>query len=434
MPIPGETAAEEFAGLPESLFLEAVDLLARLASESSSSDDARGLRRMAGILAAELGARGLAVAIHDEPDEHGVALPVVEASAPSNTTGEHHLPILLIGHCDTVLPATPPRREGERLFATGAIDMKGGIVAFLKALDLLARRGRPLPALRLVLVPDEEVGGAISRRTVAQAGVPGRAVWVLATGVRRGGGETLVTGRRGMFPWRVTAAGRTAHSGLAFWQGRSALRAAAEWIGLATALSRQHGGPTVNAARVIAGEAELVEAVTSRVSRRAAEADAEPGHGPLFGTAHQLNVVPDRAVIEGEARFLRAGEAEGLGEEMAALAAAVAARHEVDLRFAREPAIAPVDPALLPRAHSARAVAFAAAAGWKLEREDDRGGISFPNFLAEPGRIPVLDGLGPVGGGMHTREEHVELHSLARRIRLLADLLQAAALPAAADG
>jgi len=44
-------------------------------------------------------------------------------------------------------------------------------------------------------------------------------------------------------------------------------------------------------------------------------------------------------------------------------------------------------------------------------------------FLADPGRLPVLDGLGPVGGGMHTRDEHVHLASLQRRIVLLADLL-----------
>ncbi|MEO8195561.1 MAG: hypothetical protein ABI689_02440, partial [Thermoanaerobaculia bacterium] len=151
------------------------------------------------------------------------------------------------------------------------------------------------------------------------------------------------------------------------------------------------------------------------------------GASPLFGTAHQLNVVPDRALVEGEARFLRAAEAEYLGAEMAALAAAISARHEVAMDYVREVAIAPVDPAGLQGSHAARAVALAAAAGWELVREDDRGGISFPNFLADSGRIPVLDGLGPVGGGMHTREEHVELLSLARRIRLLADLLQAAA-------
>ncbi len=68
-------------------------------------------------------------------------------------------------------------------------------------------------------------------------------------------------------------------------------------------------------------------------------------------------------------------------------------------------------------------MALAAAAGWRLEIEEERGGISFPNFLPDPDRIPVLDGLGPIGGGMHTREEYVELRSLGRRIVLLADLL-----------
>jgi acetylornithine deacetylase/succinyl-diaminopimelate desuccinylase-like protein len=34
-----------------------------------------------------------------------------------------------------------------------------------------------------------------------------------------------------------------------------------------------------------------------------------------------------------------------------------------------------------------------------------------------------VDGLGPVGNGMHTREEYLDLASFERRIVLLADLL-----------
>jgi len=62
-------------------------------------------------------------------------------------------------------------------------------------------------------------------------------------------------------------------------------------------------------------------------------------------------------------------------------------------------------------------------ADWTLAPEPDRGGISFPNFLPDPAAIPVLGGLGPVGAGMHTRDEYVELKPLRRRIRLLAGLL-----------
>ncbi len=133
---------------------------------------------MAELLAGELRARGLAVAIRAEPDEHGVrcrwSMPPssVPGRPPRSRRARRRLPPAhpAVGHFDTVLPAAPPRLEGERLIATGAIDMKGGIVAFLKALDLVALRGGRLPALRLVLVPDEEVGGAISRRAVATAG------------------------------------------------------------------------------------------------------------------------------------------------------------------------------------------------------------------------------------------------------------------------
>jgi glutamate carboxypeptidase len=378
---------------------------------------------MAEILSAELALRGLAVSIEEQPDEKGVSLPVVVATSPVTAGRSAPAPLLLVGHFDTVLPASRPSREGGQLFATGAIDMKGGIVVFLKAIDLLARRGGSRPELRLVLVPDEEVGGAISRRAVATAGRTARALWVLEPGERRGAAETLVTGRRGMFHWRLEVRGRTAHSGLAFWQGRSAAVAAADWVTRAAALSRPGGGATVNVARMVAGEQQLVTVLATEGNLPGSKArDAS-----RFGTAHQLNVVPDRALVEGEARFLRLEEADGLAEGLAELAREVAARHDVACDFAHDAAVAPVDPDRLPRLPAERAVALAAAAGWELTLEDDRGGISFPNFLSEPGRIPVLDGLGPVGDGMHTRREHVDLVSLERRIRLLADLLQAEA-------
>ena len=53
----------------------------------------------------------------------------------------------------------------------------------------------------------------------------------------------------------------------------------------------------------------------------------------------------------------------------------------------------------------------------------NRGGVSFPNFLPDPSAVCVLDGLGPVGGGMHTRNEYLNLCSLERRIHLIAEAL-----------
>jgi len=396
--------------LPEPLFQQAVALLRELTSISSDSGDPGGLRRMAARLASALQERGLATEIRDEVPQGGPSpLPVLYARGPETSRGH----LLLIGHCDTVLPAMEPRLEGNRLVATGAIDMKGGLAAFLAALDLLRHRGQSPPAdLLLVVVPDEEVGGALSQAAVRRWGETARALWVLEPGEPTADGETIVAGRRGMFQWRLETQGQAAHSGLHYWEGRSALAAAARWVTQAEGLSRQDDGPTVSAGRFVAGDATFVEGLAT--------------HHALLRTDRQLNVVPDRAVVEGEARFLRATESDELARHLEARARDVAVATGTSISFAvAGPTIPPVDPHGPQTAWTRRAVDLAAAAGWTLEIETERGGISFPNFLPDPRAIPVLDGLGPVGGGMHTREEYVELESLRRRIVLLADLMAA---------
>jgi glutamate carboxypeptidase len=231
------------------------------------------------------------------------------------------------------------------------------------------------------------------------------------------GSETLVAGRRGLFNWRLEVRGRAAHSGLNYWEGKSALAAAARWCVEAEALSRPGGGPTVSAGRLIAGEAGFVGDLAKSYA--------------VLGSDRQLNMVPDRAVAEGEVRFLSRGDGEQVARRLSAMAKDIGAATGTALALACGPIIPPVDPQGPQRAWCEGAVRLAAARGWRLEIEDQRGGISFPNFLPYPERLTVLDGLGPIGGGMHTRDEFVNLRSLRRRIVLLADLLQedAAASP-----
>jgi glutamate carboxypeptidase len=392
--------------LPVPIFEKTVQLLRELTAISSPSGDVPGLHRMAERLGGELAKRGLVPEIHEEPSGDGEALPVLVARGPD--ISQSHL--LLIGHLDTVLPAAEPRIEDGRLLATGAIDMKGGLATLLGALDLLAHRGvEPPDDLLLVAVPDEEVGGPISHAAMQRWGKEARALWVLEPGETAGDAETMVAGRRGMFDWRLSVTGQAAHSGLHYWDGRSALAAAARWCVEAQAISRPGGGPTVNVGRLVAGDASFVDNLAAAHS--------------LLGTDRQLNVVPDRAIAEGEARFLRPTEEPEIERRLRSLAERIAAETGTEIELTRSSLIPPVDPDGPHDAVCNRAVALAAARGWRLEIERERGGISFPNFLPDPGRLPVLDGLGPVGGGMHTREEYVDLTSLRRRVVLLADLL-----------
>lgn len=392
--------------LPQPLFEQTVQLLHDLTAISSPSGDLLGLRRMTERLGAELAARGLTPQVLEEPGEGGVPQPVLVARCSDTSQGH----LLLIGHMDTVLPAAEPRVENGRLVATGAIDMKGGLAAFLGALDLMAHRGvRPPNDLLLVVVPDEEIGGPISHSAMERWGQRARALWVLEPGEPAGDSETMVAGRRGMFDWRLIVSGQAAHSGLHYWEGRSALAAAARWCTEAQALSTRNGGPTVNIGRLVAGDASFVDSLATAHT--------------LLGTERQLNVVPDRAVAEGETRFLRASEENALEAHLRDLAQRIASETGTQLIFTRQPLIPPVDPDGPHGTLCKRAVDLAAVHGWTLEIERERGGISFPNFLPDPGHLPVLDGLGPVGGGMHTREEYLELRSLQRRVVLLADLL-----------
>jgi glutamate carboxypeptidase len=311
---------------------------------------------------------------------------------------------------DTVLTAIEPSVEGRILFATGALDMKGGLAMLLGALDLMASRGAPLPPdVMVVLVPDEESESLISGQATHRWSQGARAVLVLEPGQSTPRGETLVAGRRGMTEWKLEVTGRPSHSGLAYWAGRSALAAAAEWCHRAQALSKRGSGPTVNVGRMVGGGADFVGGLGE--------------HHAMLGSSRQLNVVSDRAVAEGEIRFLTAGDGEETMAALARLATEIAQRHETEIVFTPGMHVAPVDPNGPGASLVRRTVAIAAERGFHLEVEDDRGGISFPNFIADPARIPVIDGLGPTGDGMHVRGEHLDLDSLSRRIVLLADLL-----------
>ncbi len=388
------------------ILTSAEHLLQDLCAISSESGNASGIRRVAGMLERALTPHGLSVEIADEPDAHGVPQPVLIARGPVSGGA----PLLLLGHMDTVLPAIEPSVEGRTLFATGSYDMKAGLAALCGALEVLASRGTALPPdLLVVLVPDEESESLISGQSAERWSRGARAVLVLEPGQATADGETLVAGRRGMMEWKLDVRGQASHSGLAYWSGRSALAAGADWCARAQAASRRGKGPTVNVGRVVGGSTDFVDGLGQ--------------HAAMLGSSRQLNVVSDRAVAEGELRFLTAADGQAMRDELERLAADVAARHETEMVFSVGMHVPPVDPHGPGAPLIRRTVELASGLGFRLDVEEDRGGISFPNFIADPASTPVIDGLGPVGYGMHIRGEWVDLDSLGRRIALLADLL-----------
>ena len=392
--------------VPKPLFERSIELLLELCSVSSASGDTEGLYRMTGLLSRELTPLGLVTDVSAEPGVNGVAQPVLTARDPGAC--DRH--ILLLGHLDTVLPAVPPHVENGRLVGTGALDMKGGLAAFIGALLLLRECGETPPDdLLFAAVPDEESGGPVSVRTVRHLGERAHTVLVLEPGARVDGGETLVTGRRGLTVWRLDARGRAAHSGVAYWEGHSALAAAAAWASRVQQMSEQKNGPVVNAGRIVGGDSEFVS-------------DVGEEHR-FIGTTERLNIVADRCLVEGEVRFLDLSDRDRVLGRMRDLAAEIGGRWSVELTFEEVEHIPPMTVSDSGRKLADHLVTSAERTDWRLELEDNRGGVSFPNFLPDPSAAAVIDGLGPVGGGMHTRDEYLDLESLQRRIGLIAEAL-----------
>ena len=187
------------------------------------------------------------------------------------------------------------------------------------------------------------------------------------------------------------------------------MAAAAGWASTGQRLSEPGDGPLVNVGRIVGGDSEFVS-------------DVGEEHR-FIGTSERLNIVADRCLVEGEVRYLNPGDRDRTLANMKTSAAELSQRWGVDFEFHEVENIAPMMASAENRELARHLAVRAEEAGWKLELESNRGGVSLPNFLPEPSAVCVLDGLGPVGDGMHTRGEFVELRSLERRIHLIADAL-----------
>ncbi len=137
--------------------------------------------------------------------------------------------LLLLGHVDTVIghsSHTPLRRDGDRLYGPGTVDMKGGVVLSLGVARALAARADSFAQVAVLLVTDEEWRRHPFRHVERFAGYD--ACLCFEGGqLSADGDEGVVVKRKAAGTMRVGAKGRAAHSGSAPDQGRNALLALA---------------------------------------------------------------------------------------------------------------------------------------------------------------------------------------------------------------
>ena len=348
----------------------------------SPTHDAAAVNRMMDLACRDLAVMGATV--ERIPGRMGYG-DCVRATLRHSQAGQPGL--LLMGHMDTVHPvgtlaALPWRRDGNRAYGPGIYDMKGGNLLVLEALRQLQRAGiEPALPVTVLFTSDEEVGSPSTRDVIEAEASRHTAVLVPEPG---GPGHEVTTGRYAIARFAIETTGRPSHAGARLAEGRSAIRAMARRIVEIEDMTTEDCTFSVG---VIRG-GEWVNCVATTC------------------TAQVLSMAKQQADLD-----------RGV-ERMLALAG-----QENDVRFdVTRTVTRPVwEPDARTLAMHAQAEALAKQIGIPLPHRSAGGG-SDGNFTGAAG-IPTLDGLGVLGAGGHTLEEHLLVDSLVSRGRLLAGLI-----------
>ena len=379
-----EPYSQRYLPILQSYQDELLQRLALLVNIDSGTALVEGINRIISHLEEWLSAMGMTVTLHAS-EGFGNNL-----MAHAQGTGKARL--LLVGHVDTVYSSGSVEkrpfavREG-LAYGPGVIDMKSGVLQTVYAVRTLLETGfENFQDIFIVFNNDEEIGSSGSAPLFRDIARQVDAAFVLEASRSI---EIITKSRKGADKYILEVEGVPAHSGAEPHKGRSAV------IELAHKMIAIHNLNT------------LFPGVTFNVTR--------------LSSSEPLNVVPFNARCH---ISVRAHTEQGLQSAASALEQIAASRNVPDTHTrlirtrGRTPYVA--TPAIL------QLVAMAQEEGKGLGlalTAESKGGLSDANLLMECG-IPVLDSLGPVGGGMHDlQKEFLRVESLPVRGALLAGLI-----------
>lgn len=301
--------------------------------------------------------------------------------------------VLLAIHYDTVFGEqhtfqSCERLNEDRLQGPGVADAKGGIVVMVYALRALCRFDLAGDlGWTLVLNPDEELGSPSSTETLHRIAPEFDFGLLFEPALPTG---ELVASRKGSGNFDLVVRGKAAHAGRHFEDGRNALAMLSRLLIRLDGLNGQRDGVTLNVGYVHGGGA--------------------------------VNIVPDLAV----GRFnVRMQNAESIHWVESQLGAALAEANAQD-GFSVELFGGITSP---PKTISSGTNALMQALemvvsdlGGEAIRWTATGGVCDGNKLAAAG-LPNIDTMGPIGGGLHSSSEWVQVSSLAEKAKVIVRLL-----------
>jgi glutamate carboxypeptidase len=386
---------------------EGLALLERVVNINSGTQNVKGVREVGAIFRARFDALGFNTrwVAQDEVNRAGHLVADHPGSGPR---------ILLIGHLDTVFEPDSPFQKFERIDANtakgpGIIDMKGGDVIIVQALEALKAAGL-LKSMNVVVVMtgDEEDAGLplVKARAALVEAARGADV---AIGFEDGDGDPAhaVVARRGTTAWKLTVTGQTGHSSQIFSDafGTGAI--------FETARILDHIRAT------LAGQPHLTINPGAIVGGTAAEMDTVQWRGTASGKS---NVIAARAIVTGDIRALTLEQFESARSAMHD--AATSSKPPLHAEMTFEPGYPP----LAPTSGNAHLLARYDAASQDLALgsvtavSPDKAGAADVAFISSE-VSSVIDAVGLKGHDDHSPAETADLRSLSVQTKRAAVLL-----------
>ena len=297
--------------------------------------------------------------------------------------------ILILGHLDTVhlvgtlASSLPVKRDGDRLYGPGTVDMKGGVYLAVHALEKIIQiQGQLSAPITFMLIPDEEVGSPSTRALIEAEAKANR--YVLVPEPAKQG--KFVTGRHAFLRYKLHTYGRPAHAGVAKGAGKSAISVMAQLIA------------------EVEGYSDIEREMTFRIG--------------VVNGGDFVNVIPTACHAE---LLCVAPTSDAFAEVQRLIGNLVSPDPDVRLEVEEGP-IRPLF-TMHEKSEELYKVARRVAREVGLDLGSGQfGGGSDGNFCGALG-VATLDGLGVCGTGVHTKQEHLFVSSLVPRARLFAGLL-----------
>jgi glutamate carboxypeptidase len=322
--------------------------------------------------------------------------------------------ILLLGHIDTVFEKDSPFQKFERIDdatarGPGIIDMKGGDVIIVDALEALAAAGT-LKTMNVIVVmtgDEEGPGRPVARAREALVAAAKGADIAICFEDGADDPHKALTARRGFTSWKLDVTGMAKHSSQIFRPdtGPGAIFEAARILDGFRQQLAGHEHLTFNPGIILGGGS--------------VDYDAQQSRGSAFG---KNNIVAEHVLVTGDLRALTGDQVGGAKQTMNAIASAASPHTQATLTFDDS------YPPLPPTDGNARLLALYDRAsqdlglGTVVAADPDEAGAGDVAFVSGEAKM-ILDGVGLMGHDEHTPRETADLRTLPSQTKRIAVLL-----------